>query len=296
MFRSNAAFLILGLGALSFIHGHSSPHRRRLSPDTNIINALHEQMAEGIDHPRFTLTAEYETQGGGLFTSSEPFDIDVVLTNPSVAETTSFSVDGGPRTSVQSTSKFFIADDISDLDLSKQFAILTVDEEQGLVSGLVQKDGKLLRLEQRLGGPTFVTEASAFDPPKDWKCTVAHDTHTPVAKENPPGSDGGGRRVEQSHEHHEHHTHHSHEDGHSHHVHTLNLNEADSIFSQVANIDPNMLHGRRRLYQTDDFPLKWSYQGKRVKSYKQQLIDIHTVLTTRLFFQLIFTLKLTKHW
>lgn len=262
MFRSKAAFIFLGLGSFSFIHGHASL-RRRLSPDASIINALHEQMSEGIAHPRFTLTAQYEVQGGGLFASPEPFEIDVMLTNPSVAETTSFSVDGGPRTSVQSTSKFFIAD--SDHELSKEFVILAVDEDRGLVSGLVQKDGKLLKLEQRLGGPTFVTEARAFDPPKDWECTVAHDVPTHVAKEDPPGSDGGRRRVEESHEHYEHHSHHTHEHDHSHHVHTLNLSSSsDSIFSQVTNIDPNMLNNRRRLYRTDDFPLKWSYQGKRV--------------------------------
>jgi hypothetical protein len=47
----------------------------------------------------------------------------------------------------------------------------------------------------------------------------------------------------------------------------LNLSSfSDSIFSQVTNIDPDMLHNRRRLYRTDDFPLKWSYQGERVKS------------------------------
>jgi hypothetical protein len=148
MFCKNTAFIFLGLGCLSFIHGHSSPHRHRLSPETNIINARNEQIAEGIYHPHFTLTAKYEIRGGGLFASAEPFEIDVALTNPLVAETTSFSVDGGPPTSVQTASKFFIADDISDQDLAKQFAILSVDEEQGLVSGLIQKDGKLLKLEQ----------------------------------------------------------------------------------------------------------------------------------------------------
>jgi hypothetical protein len=171
---------------------------------------------------------------------------------------------------------------------------LAVDEDRGLVSGLVQKDGKLLKLEQRLGGPTFVTDARAFDPPEDWECTAAHDAPTHVAKEDPPGSDGGGHRVQQSHEHHKHHSHHSHED-HSYHVHTLNLSSSsDSIFSEVANIDPNMLNKRRRLYQTDDFPLKWSYQGERVKS---SAFCRGTVIYSKIvsnYTQSISTLKLTE--
>lgn len=195
-----------------------------------------------------------------MFASSEPFEINVVLTNPSVGESTSFSVDGGPSSSVQSTSKFFISDQISDEDSTKHFAILRVDEEQGLVSGLVQKDGKLLKLEQRSGEPTFVSEAKGFDPPKDWKCTVASDEHTPVAKEDPPGADRDGRRLENDHEHSHQHHEHSH-DHHSHdHFHLDLSSSSESIFSQVSNINPNILKNRRRLYQTDDFPLKWSYQ------------------------------------
>jgi hypothetical protein len=264
MFRTTSVFLFLAVFA--FTHGLSSPDRRRLAPDTNIINALHEQLANGIDHPRFTLTADY-SGGSGLFASSTTFEVDVVLTNPSVGQTTSFSVDGGPSTSVQSTSKFFISDQLAnDETASKHFAILSVDEEKGLVSGLVQKDGKLLKLEQRQGGPAVVTEARPFDPPKDWKCTVQHEAPEPIAKDPMDG-----RRLE-------HDSHHDHSNNHhDHDSHTLNLSStSDSIFSQVTNIDRNLLKNRRRrVYATDTYPQKWSYQVDLYIEIDAALVNKH---------------------
>lgn len=273
MFRLNTALFFLSLSAIA--DSHPSHHdRRRLAPETSIIGALYDQLAEGVDHPRFAISAEYKGVAGGLFAASTPFAIDVVLTDPSVDESTSFSIDGGPSTSVQSTSKLFISDQVSEEE-SKYFAILTVNEEQGLVSGLVQKDGKLLKLEQRQGGATVVTEAAKFDPPKDWECTVARDRPTPVAKENPNGADTDGRRLERFHEHDDSHEHHEH----SHNTlvhHTLNLSSSsESIFSQVSNFNTNILKNRRRLYQTDNFPLKWSYQVDLYIEVDTAMIQAH---------------------
>eukprot|EP00804_Cyclotella_cryptica_P019495 CCRYP_006643-RH/>CCRYP_006643-RH protein AED:0.26 eAED:0.26 QI:170/1/0.9/1/0.77/0.9/10/0/645 len=237
-----------------FASGQSEHHRRRLTPDVSIINALNEQLAIGVEHPRFTLTADFSS-GGGLFQSAEQVEIDVVLTKPSVSQSTSFSVDGGMSTSVQTTSKIFVSDQIANETLTKQFAILTVDESKGLVSGLVQKDGKLLKLEQRQGGPTFVTEVN-YDPPKDWECTVVPDRPDPVAKDP---ADPDGRRLNEKHDHE---NHQDHDHAHHHHHHTLNLSDAQNkdIFAHLGNINRNVLRNRRRLYATDTFPNKWSYQ------------------------------------
>eukprot|EP00956_Cyclotella_meneghiniana_P001412 scaffold1548_cov35-Cyclotella_meneghiniana.AAC.1 len=102
MFRIKAAFLLLSL-SVSPVQGRDS--RRRLTSDTNIIGALHEQLSQGIDHPRFTLTANSILNEGNLFTNAEEsFEIDVVLTDPSVSHSSSFSVDGGPPISVQTKS------------------------------------------------------------------------------------------------------------------------------------------------------------------------------------------------
>eukprot|EP00956_Cyclotella_meneghiniana_P036100 scaffold121425_cov36-Cyclotella_meneghiniana.AAC.1 len=130
MFCIKAAFLLLSLSAVSPVQSRAS--RRRLTSDTNIIGALHEQLSQGIDHPRFTLTANSIPNEGNLFTNAdESFEIDVVLTDPSVSQSSSFSVDGGPPTSVQTKAKFFISDQDHDGNQSKDFSILHVDEEQG---------------------------------------------------------------------------------------------------------------------------------------------------------------------
>ncbi|KAL7517715.1 hypothetical protein ACHAWX_002611 [Stephanocyclus meneghinianus] len=241
-----------------FASAHSEHHRRRLAPHMSIINALNEQLASGIEHPRFTLTADF-SDGGGLFTSVEQVEVDVVLTQPSVGQSTSFSVDGGASSSVQTTSKFFVSDQIANETLSRHFAILSVDDDEGLVSGLVQKDGKLFKLEQRQGGSTFVTEVN-YEPPKDWKCTVVHDHPDPIAMDP---ADPDGRRLTEVHddEHHHHDRDHTHHDHHLHHqtINHRNMNLGD-ILAQLGTINRNVLRNRRRLYATDTFPNKWSYQ------------------------------------
>ena len=271
LFRIKEAFLLLSL-SVSPVQGRAI--RRRLASDTDIIGALDEQLSQGIDYPRFTLTANSIVNEGNLFSDAgESFEIDVVLTEPSVSQTSSFSVDGGPPTSVQMNSKFFISDQDNDGNQSKDFSILYVDEEQGSVSGLVQKDGVLFQLEQRRGGSTVVSEVKDYEPPKDWECTEAHDSPKPepIALTD-PNADRGGRRLDQSHDQsHTHHHHHSHGDHN-----TLKLGSAsESIFSQVSGIDPNILKNRRRLYATDDYPKKWSYQVDLYIEIDQNLVDQH---------------------
>ncbi|KAL3803899.1 hypothetical protein HJC23_004061 [Cyclotella cryptica] len=238
-----------------FSRARSAHHRRRLSPNMSIINELNEQLASGIEHPRFTLTADLKS-GDDNFASAEQVEVDVVLTNPSVSQSTSFSVDGGASKFVQTTSKFFVADQAADETLSKHFALVFVDEDEGLVSGLVQKDGKLLKLEQRQGRATFMTEVH-YDPPRDWECTVALETPDLVAMDP---ADPYGRRLAKEHENEHRHPQHNH--AHHGHHHTVNLKDfhKGDIFSDLRNINPHLLRSRRRLYATDTFPNKWSYQ------------------------------------
>ncbi|KAL7518619.1 hypothetical protein ACHAWX_004271 [Stephanocyclus meneghinianus] len=248
-----AASVFLFLSVIST--AQSEHHRRRLAPNVSIINAMNEQLESGIKHPRFKLMADFDG-GSGLFASTEPVEIDVVLTKPSVSQATSFSVDKGPSTTVQTVGKFFVADQITNETLSKYFAILSVDEDKGLVSGLVQKDGKLLKLEQHQGEPTFVTEVN-YDPPKNWECTVVADEPDLVAMDP---ADPDVRRLTQTH-----HQKHHHDLGHVHHnnhhptVKLGDVHRAD-IFDYLGDINPNILRKRRRTYATDTFPNKWSYQ------------------------------------
>ena len=272
-----AAFLFAGYSVSA--HSHPSNHqRRRLTPDMNIIDALHHELAIGNDHPRFTFTAE--RGGDGLFTSSKPLEIDVVLTDPSIGENTSFSDDGGPSKLIQSASKFFIMDQVSDDDL-KHFAILNVDEDKGLVSGLIQKEGKLFKLEQYQDKPAVAKEVENFDPPKDWTCTTVGDEHVTVATEDPPVDDSNiTRRLTKDHSGHD--DQHSHDHAHKHH-HVGNLGSTSkSIFSQVSGINPSILKNRRRMYATDDYPKKWSYQVDLYIEIDMALVNKHDTDTVNM--------------
>ncbi|KAL7483162.1 hypothetical protein ACHAW6_008810 [Cyclotella cf. meneghiniana] len=235
--------------------------RRRLAPDVSIITALNEQLTSGIEYPRFTLFASFG-DGNSHFVSADHIEIDVVLTKPSVSQSTTFSVDGGEIMPVQMTRNILVSDHIANNPnetLSKHFAILSIDEDKGIVSGLVQKNGKLLKLEQHQGGLTSVTEVT-YDPPKDWTCTVISDYPNPKAKVH---IDPDERHLIQTNDNKYDHDHdHSHHNRHHNHHHTAHLNDLhhrDTV-AHLGNIDQNVLRNRRRLYATDTYPNKWSYQ------------------------------------
>jgi len=201
--------------------------RRRLSPKASIIDELNSQLADGIKHPRFTLTAS----GGSsnLFTAASPFEIDVVLTNPSVSESTSFSVDGF-NSSVQNPMKLLVADRASRNQSSGEFAILSVNEKNSSVSGIVQKDKQLFRLEQHKDGLTVVTEVN-YVPPNNWTCLV-NSTHY--------HDETGGKE-------------HTAEEKHVH-------KHRQHVFDTSSTIFNNRRATKRKLYATDTFPNAWSYQ------------------------------------
>eukprot|EP00804_Cyclotella_cryptica_P014973 CCRYP_000585-RC/>CCRYP_000585-RC protein AED:0.21 eAED:0.21 QI:277/0.75/0.8/1/0.75/0.8/5/0/555 len=218
----------LAQGALASLQ----PHRRRLSPSENIIAALDSHLANGIAHPHFTLVANYNDQEENLFVPAAPFEISVALTKSSVTEETSFSIDGGENFAVTSSVQFLISAEEGDAGLPPAFAILTIDRNANTVSGLVQKDGKLVKLEQVEGGETTVTEVN-FVPPKDWTCNVVRD-------------DEDGRRLQERHHAHDEH----------HHQHDISL---DPLFD-LNMLDPAMIQRRRKAYATDTFPNKWTFQ------------------------------------
>lgn len=179
---------------------YSKP-RRRLEPTANLADIINEEITRGASHPRFTLTAAFEPQPSGFmrsFRSAAPeiFELDVVLTDPSVTEATSFSIGGGESKQTNSTVKFLVADHQS-AD-STDFAILAVDEEAGTVKGIVQKNNQLVQWVQYPGGVAFVSEAS-FTPPQDWTCTVVEEQ----------GGEETRRRLQEAEGHHQHdHGHH----------------------------------------------------------------------------------------
>eukprot|EP00956_Cyclotella_meneghiniana_P004151 scaffold5102_cov76-Cyclotella_meneghiniana.AAC.5 len=216
---------------------HPKP-RRRLDPTDNIVEVIDEEISNGVKHPRFTLTAAFEdtTQQSRLrrfhtrnsATTTEPFTVDVVLTDPSITEATSFSVDGGESKPANSSStKFLVADHHT--DSSNSFAILVVDVESGSVKGIVQKDQQLVKWVQDPGDVAVVSDAS-FNPPSDWTCGA---TGTVV-----------GRSLEEDHDHSSHDAdHYSHHD--------FNLANMKNFTAQLG-IERMNLQNRRRVYATDD--------------------------------------------
>lgn len=212
--------------------GHSRPHRR-LEPRANIANVIEEEIANGNMHPRFTLTAALE--GSASFDTPKTFEVDVVLTDPSVNNATTFSVDGGESNAISSNTKLLIADNHD--GSARNFAILEVNEELGTVKGIVQKDNKLVKWIQDVGGAAVVSETN-FDPPKDWTCYVKDRSKHESSK----------RGLEEFHDDHDH-------DGHSH-------DFGDNIMdiAKHLGLGTAKTQSHRGLYATDDFPNQYSYQ------------------------------------
>lgn len=241
--------LLLGLAVL--LQGAVASlqlHRRHLSPSESIIAELDSQLADGIAHPRFTITAN-PSQGENLFAPTTQFEISVALTKSSVTEETSFSVDGGESAAVTSNVQFLVsAEDERDDGRPPAFAILAVDRDSNTVSGLVQKDGILVKLEQLEGGQTTATEVN-FIPPKDWACTVVHSHDK---------SDEGGRRLQDD----EQQYHHKH-------------NISRDLLSNFNMLDFTTIKNRRKAYATDTFPNKWTYQVDLYIEVDDALVNKH---------------------
>ena len=252
---------------LEFAHGahqaHTEPEyipsdprrytkpRRRLEPTANVADVINQEISKGVKHPRFTLVGVLDStvQQSGLkrsFTRSsdtpESFEVDVVLTDPSVTEATSLSMGGGESKPANSITKFLVADHQA-VD-SNDFAILAVDEESGTVKGIVQKGNQLVKWVQYPGGVAFVSDAS-FDPPQDWTCTVVEEA----------GNEDTRRHLQENEQGHHNNSHHGHKHDHDH----FNLASIENFAAQLG-IEKMNLQSRRRVYATDTFPNEYSYQ------------------------------------
>ena len=230
---------------------HPADHRRRrLSPESDIIDELNSQLVEGIQHPRFTLTAVsshgalFADNGNNNNNNSPLFEIDVVLTNPSVTDSTSFSFDGSfdhpSPVRKNPTTKLLVADRAE--SSREVFAVLAVNETSRSVSGIVQKDGRQYRLEQK-DGPTMVVEVN-YDPPNNnnWTCLVdSTQEHHETAGEAMRHGTAEEKRLRK-------HRQHEHE------------SDDTSSSSSIFDINNHRRAAKRKLYATDTFPNAWSYQ------------------------------------
>lgn len=240
----------------SFGNEHSRSKRRlssrRLDPTANIANAIEEEIAKGIKHPRFTLSAAFESNA---FVEPETFEVHVVMTDPSVNEVTTFSIDGdSSKPAVVDTTKLLIADHHA--DLTSNFAILTVDEKVGTVSGIVQKDNRLVKWVQIVGGSAILSEAN-YDLPKDWTCTVDNETEDETPR----------RRLGKTHHHGHQHNHYGHSHNHFNPANIMNV-------AKELGLDNVKVQSHRRIYATDTFPNEYSYQ---VDLY----VEVDTAMVTK---------------
>lgn len=224
-------------------------NRRRLAPGASIISELNEQLNDGISHPRFSISAllKGDVTSNSLTEDTEVFEIDVVLTNPSVGESTTFSVKGFNRP-VEDTVKLLVADN------PKDFAILAVDEKAGSVSGIAQKDNHMfVKIEQLRDGPTVATQI-VFDPGENWECMF--DEHS-------------------NHEH-------VHEADHNENAFQLMSSQrhGHNNLRQLFGVDVG--DENRKLYATDKFPNAWSYQVDLYIEVDDAFVANHDTDTTNM--------------
>ena len=137
---------------------HQSPRRRSLTSTDSIINALNDDVANGILKPSFTMVVDgvdtaagtgtgTDASGGGIGqadfgsggfetspsdasnindgTTPSSFEIDVTLANPSVTKSTTYSIHGGPSRPITN--------------------ILNLDDTTLLVSSKLDEDGSTSR-------------------------------------------------------------------------------------------------------------------------------------------------------
>lgn len=243
-------------------------NRRRLRPSDNIIQYLENERVRGKLRPRFTLVGKIPqgVVGPVEFASDESdYDIDVVVANPSVTRSTTYSVRGGRSQPVRPpTVKYLVSDPNSAIGAGIPFALLAVDESTNKVAGIVQKNNEeMMKVEQTQGGAlTFTPEEKFVAEP--WDCGVTSDflrNGGEVYSFKP--STAGHRRAEDDNRHaHTHHTHH-----HEHHQSYSKLlrggdittYDFDTIAGELGDID--IIKSRhRKLYATDSFPQLYTYQ------------------------------------
>ncbi|EED95328.1 predicted protein [Thalassiosira pseudonana CCMP1335] len=243
-------------------------NRRRLRPSDNIIQYLENERVRGKLRPRFTLVGKIPQGDVGPveFASDESdYDIDVVVANPSVTRSTTYSVRGGRSQPVRPpTVKYLVSDPNSAIGAGIPFALLAVDESTNKVSGIVQKNNEeMMKVEQTQGGAlTFTPEEKFVAEP--WYCGVTSDflrNGGEVYSFKPSTADH--RRAEDDNRHaHTHHTqHHEHHQSYSKLLRGGDIitYDFDTIAGELGDID--IIKSRhRKLYATDSFPQLYTYQ------------------------------------
>ncbi|KAL7532867.1 hypothetical protein ACHAXR_004898, partial [Thalassiosira sp. AJA248-18] len=221
--------------------------------DGNIIEFLDEQHAAGIARPHFTLVGRYNAAsnadgGGRSLEEGDLFEIDLVEAAPSVTSATTYSVEGKEGVFTMGdnyeTNRYILVAANHD---EGDFALVVVDKKKNQVDGMAMRggEGQLMKVQQLPGASIVVTEGTV--PPSNWTCGV------PDSAASPPVVDAN-RYLRKGHHHHEHEHGHEHEHAFYHHDFLAKL-------KSDLGIDANIEVGeRRKLYPTDKFPQKWSYQ------------------------------------
>ena len=237
-------FTILEGSLISEVYSHEAQQgsSRRLGPTDNVIDTLNQERMKG-KYPRLILTAFFDRdEHSGLkgqlkrVLDSSPFEVKVVLTDPSVDDSTSLSIDGSQSKPTNSTIEFLVADHQGESVPNDEFVFLVADEERGTIRGLVQKENRLYTWDQVVGKEAVVSEAHVV-PPDNWTCAVVDQT---LELEN-------SRRLQEHHEHK--HPQHSHD--------TSGL--IKNIAAQLG-VEKMNMKSRRRMYGTNTFPNAYSYQ------------------------------------
>jgi len=200
--------------------------------------------------------------------NDDPIDVMLKPASALTGSTTHKGPDG--TTSIVSTNELILVP----ADAEKRFfALLSVDTGSGETQGLIQDlskegkgKGKLLKLGQKKGKKIILSETDGTFVPPAWECSVVHK----------PG-DGGGRSLakeagSENEESHEHGTHHNHDHDHDHrgldegHHHGHGMDENEDVVEAFQRMAESVgLRGAvgslgRRLYYTDTYPNKYSYE------------------------------------
>ena len=241
---------------------------RRLAVDESISHYLQHEHANGEFDNQFTIMAVSPSNGGEI-------DLDVVEATSSITDTTTYSIDNGPKLPVHHSGTTVL---VSDPKSSKLFTLIAVDESSGKVDGITQsnENGSILNIAQQ---PThfiegslieytdFVTfsEATEFKQ-SGWECGVVDDhIHEDLKQDDDniddifsANADNHERRLHahdhKEHNHHQHHQHHQHHHHHHHH-------HEDTLEEMIGSIGSHISSGMRVLSTTDNTDEKspWSY-------------------------------------
>eukprot|EP01082_Thalassiosira_pseudonana_P005220 g4797.t1 g4797 contig17:57986-65940(-) len=282
---------------------HQSPRRRRLTSTDSIINALNDDVANGILKPSFTMVVDGIASAAGTGTVLVLTPVEEELDKQTLAvEALKLLLPMRPtsttalrRRHLRLTSPWPIhpspisskLDEDGSTSRSGDFCILAVNSTAGSVEGIIKKNGwSLMNLESNLDESTVEDESVATKlvarevvvEDREWACGVEE------------GGTSGGRMLHEDHDHEHHdHGHHDHSDSNFDFLSNLNANLGSKLGSNskvqfssrnlrsrghdTSNTDSDSAN--RRLYATDNFPDLYSYQVDLYIEIDQGFVDNH---------------------